>query len=106
MHMALILADMPDLWHRILTEHVSDSHGRCASCRDRSGAAAPWPCVARQIADEARAIYEGRYRVFGWPCRSNGGRLFGSPTIMAGRNAAYTSVLIPSVAGEKIDGER
>ncbi len=45
MHMARILADMPDLWHRILTEHVSDSHGRCVVCRDRSGAAAPWPCV-------------------------------------------------------------
>ncbi len=60
MHMAWILADMPDLWHRILTEHVSDSHGRCVKCRDRLGAAAPWPCVTRQVAAEARAIYEGK----------------------------------------------
>lgn len=55
MHMAMILADMPDLWHRILSEHVSDAHGRCVQCRDRSGAAAPWPCATRQVADEARA---------------------------------------------------
>ena len=61
MQMALILADMPDLWRRILTEHVSGSDGRCVKCRDRSGSGVItlWPCVTRQVADEARAIYEG-----------------------------------------------
>ncbi len=60
MAIAVILADMPDLWQRLLVEHVPDRNGRCWECRDSAGSAAKWPCVTRQIAEQAEALYEGR----------------------------------------------
>lgn len=57
MAMATILASMPDLWQRTLAEHVRDPYGRCAACRDSSGSA-HWPCLAWELAQQARAINE------------------------------------------------
>ncbi len=55
---ALILAGMPDMWQRLLDEHVADGRGRCRSCRDASGVA-EWPCLPYEIAQEAQYIYRG-----------------------------------------------
>lgn len=59
MGMAVLLAEMPDLWRAALAEHVSDHHGLCVVCRDSSGLAASWPCLTHQVATEAERIYEG-----------------------------------------------
>lgn len=59
MGMAVLLAEMPDMWRTVLAEHVPDRDGRCLACRDFSGATATWPCLTHQIATEAKAIYEG-----------------------------------------------
>ena len=59
MSMASILADMPDMWRAVLAAHVPDQYGRCLACRDSSGIAAAWPCVTREVAEEARYLYEG-----------------------------------------------
>lgn len=58
MTMALILAGMPDLWQRVLHEHVADGRGRCRGCQAASGAAG-WPCLPYEIAREAQFIYRG-----------------------------------------------
>ena len=59
MGMAAILADMPDMWRAILATHVPDQHGFCQACRDSSGAAAAWPCLTREVAEEAKYLHEG-----------------------------------------------
>lgn len=59
MGMAAILADMPDMWRAALATHVPDQDGRCRACRDASGAAATWPCLTREVAEEAKYLYEG-----------------------------------------------
>ena len=59
MGMAAILAEMPDMWRAALAAHVPDQQGRCCACRDTSGAAAAWPCLTREVAEEARYLYEG-----------------------------------------------
>jgi hypothetical protein len=58
MAIASILAGMPDLVHRILSEHVPDDRGRCQECRGSSPTAA-WPCVLREMGEEAREIRDG-----------------------------------------------
>lgn len=58
--MVAILANMPDLWQRLLIVHVPDANGRCWDCRDSQGRAAVWPCVPRKIAEQAAALYESR----------------------------------------------
>jgi hypothetical protein len=70
MSLVAVLAEMPDLLERTLTEHVPDGHGQCRECRDTSGVSAAWPCVMREVADEAQDIragglpgtYGGRHR--------------------------------------------
>jgi hypothetical protein len=59
MGMAAIMADMPDMWRAVLATHVPDQHGLCRACRDASGAAATWPCLAREVAEEAKYLHEG-----------------------------------------------
>lgn len=59
MAMALVMSGMPDLWRRVLGEHVPDQHGRCKACRDEQGASATWPCATRGIAEQAKRIHDG-----------------------------------------------
>lgn len=51
--LAMILAGMPDLLQRTLSEHTADEFGYCRECRSPTGAHAVWPCAAREIAEEA-----------------------------------------------------
>lgn len=53
MALANILSEMPDLLRRTLDEHTPDAQGYCRECRDASGISAAWPCVTRQLAEEA-----------------------------------------------------
>ncbi|MGH3768648.1 MAG: hypothetical protein ACRDS0_35760 [Pseudonocardiaceae bacterium] len=59
MSMAAILAELPDMWRSALTAHVADPQGRCWACRDENGIAAAWPCLTREVAEEAKYLYEG-----------------------------------------------
>lgn len=59
MSMATVMSQMPDVWQRVLAEHVPDHHGRCRACWSPDGGQASWPCQAFKVADEARALAEG-----------------------------------------------
>jgi hypothetical protein len=48
MLMSTLLADMPDLYRRVLATHVRGADGRCRECRGVT-----WPCELQQIAAEA-----------------------------------------------------
>ncbi len=63
--MAAILASMPDVWQRVLADHVADQHGRCRECRNAAGVSAPWPCLSWEIAEEARQVHLGEGRSAG-----------------------------------------
>lgn len=58
MTMATVLAEMPDLWQRTLTEHVPDETGYCRGCYNDSGDTAQWPCLSYQVAEQARTLHE------------------------------------------------
>ncbi|MEQ3550825.1 hypothetical protein WIS52_10105 [Pseudonocardia nematodicida] len=47
---------MPDLLERTLAEHTPDSQGYCRECRDATGVSAAWPCVTRELAEQARSM--------------------------------------------------
>lgn len=57
MLMSTLLADMPDLCHRVLTTHVKDRHGRCRECEG-----VRWPCALHRIAHEAELLARPRLR--------------------------------------------
>jgi hypothetical protein len=57
--MAQVMSGMPDVWRRVLAEHVPDQGGRCQACRDEGGFSASWPCLTRQIAEQAKRIHDG-----------------------------------------------
>ena len=59
MALASILSEMPDLLRRTLEEHSPDAQGYCRECRDASGISASWPCVTRELAEEAQHINGG-----------------------------------------------
>jgi hypothetical protein len=59
MSMALVMSEMPDVYRRVLTEHVADGGGRCAACRNVDGETASWPCQTYRIAQEAKWVGEG-----------------------------------------------
>lgn len=59
MALASILSEMPDLLHRTLEEHTPDANGYCRECRDATGVSASWPCVTRELAEEAQHIHAG-----------------------------------------------
>lgn len=59
MALANILSEMPDLLRRTLDEHTPDAQGYCRECRDASGISASWPCVTRQLAEEAETMAGG-----------------------------------------------
>jgi hypothetical protein len=56
--MAQVMSGMPDVWRRVLAEHVADQHGRCQACRDEGGFSASWPCLTREIAEQAKRIHD------------------------------------------------
>ncbi|ANY07658.1 hypothetical protein [Pseudonocardia sp. HH130630-07] len=56
MALANILSEMPDLLERTLSEHTPDDQGYCRECRDASGISATWPCVTRELAEQARSM--------------------------------------------------
>lgn len=57
MAMAQVMSGMPDVWRRVLAEHVPDQRGRCQACRE-GGVSASWPCLTRQIAEQAKRIHD------------------------------------------------
>ena len=59
MSMALVMSEMPDVYRRVLAEHVPDAGGRCGACRNVSGETASWPCQTYRIAQEAKWVSEG-----------------------------------------------
>lgn len=63
MAMAQVMSSMPDVWRRVLAEHVPDERGRCRACRDEYGVAAGWPCLTREIAEQAKRIHDGELLV-------------------------------------------
>lgn len=56
MALANILSEMPDLLERTLAEHTPDTQGFCRECRDATGVSATWPCVTRELAEQARSM--------------------------------------------------
>jgi hypothetical protein len=59
MSMALVMSEMPDVYRRVLAEHVPDAAGRCGACRNVSGEQASWPCQTYKVAQEAKWVGEG-----------------------------------------------
>lgn len=59
-----VLSFMPDVYGRMLAEHLPAASGRCRSCtRPGTGVPhAPWPCSAHGMASEAQRINHGRQR--------------------------------------------
>ena len=59
MSMALVMSQMPDVWRKVLAEHVGDERGRCRACRNANGETAAWPCQTYRVAQEAKWVSEG-----------------------------------------------
>ncbi|GEL20578.1 hypothetical protein [Pseudonocardia asaccharolytica] len=59
MSLVAVLAGMPDLLERTLSEHVPDGRGYCRECRGPSGVSATWPCLMREVAAEAQSLRTG-----------------------------------------------
>lgn len=59
MAMAQVMSAMPDVWRRVLAEHVPDERGHCRECRSAQGVSAPWPCLTYGIAEQAKQIHDG-----------------------------------------------
>jgi hypothetical protein len=58
--MADVMADMPEVWRRLLAAHLPDRLGRCAACRTASGSGERWPCSLHRIASDAQRLHEQR----------------------------------------------
>ena len=59
MSMALVMSQMPDVWRKVLAEHVGDEAGRCRACRNANGEVATWPCQTYRVAQEAEWVGQG-----------------------------------------------
>lgn len=59
MSMALVMSQMPDVWRKVLAEHLDDGVGRCRACRNANGETAAWPCQTYRVAQEAKWVAEG-----------------------------------------------
>lgn len=57
--LASVISGMPEVWQRLLSEHVADSSGRCVACRTQGTSGVHWPCTLHVIAADARAICLG-----------------------------------------------
>lgn len=55
------LAQMVDVWQRLLAEHVPDRHGLCRTCtKGGTGLpSTPWPCSIHGIAEMAQRRHDG-----------------------------------------------
>lgn len=58
MSMAVVMSEMPDLWRKVLAEHVPDAQRNCRECF-HAGGRASWPCQTYRIAEEAKWVAEG-----------------------------------------------
>ena len=58
MSMAVVMSEMPDVWRKVLAEHVPDGHQHCRECF-QGGSRASWPCQTYRIAQEAKWVAEG-----------------------------------------------
>lgn len=58
MSMALVMSQMPDVWRKVLAEHVPDATSHCRECHNGGGQAS-WPCQTYRIAQEAKWVAEG-----------------------------------------------
>ncbi|WP_433784162.1 hypothetical protein ACQPX6_28635 [Actinomycetospora sp. CA-101289] len=58
MSMAVVMSEMPDVWRRVLAEHVPDGYQNCRACF-HAGGRASWPCQTYRIAQEAKWVAEG-----------------------------------------------
>jgi hypothetical protein len=56
--MAVVMSEMPDVWRRVLAEHVPDGQQYCRACL-HDGGRASWPCQTYRIAQEAKWVAEG-----------------------------------------------
>ena len=57
--MAGVLAQMPEVFGRLLADHVPDRLGRCSACRN-AGSGVVWPCTLHQIATRASVLHAER----------------------------------------------
>ncbi|GAA4773945.1 hypothetical protein GCM10023200_03010 [Actinomycetospora chlora] len=58
MSMAVVMSEMPDVWRKVLAEHVPDERQYCRACF-HDGGRASWPCQTYRIAQEAKWVAEG-----------------------------------------------
>ncbi|PVY97692.1 hypothetical protein [Actinomycetospora cinnamomea] len=58
MSMAVVMSEMPDVWRKVLAEHVPDAQQNCCACF-HAGGRASWPCQTYRIAQEAKWVAEG-----------------------------------------------
>jgi hypothetical protein len=58
--MADVMAEMPEVWRRLLAAHVPDRMGRCTGCRTANGSGERWPCTLHRISTEARRLHDLR----------------------------------------------
>src|SRR3954471_6586245 len=58
MSMAVVMSEMPDVWRKVLAEHVPDGRQHCRACF-HDGGRASWPCQTYRIAQEAKWVAEG-----------------------------------------------
>jgi hypothetical protein len=65
--LAAVLSAMPEVFHKLLLEHVPDHSGRCVACRNHGTAGVPWPCTLQVIAQDAHSLYFAGLREAG-PC--------------------------------------
>lgn len=56
--MAAIMSSMPEVWRRLLAEHVPDRLGRCSGCRTATGSGGRWPCSLQRIASDAQRLHD------------------------------------------------
>lgn len=90
MALANILSEMPDLLERTLSEHTPDSEGFCRECRDATGVSASWPCVTRELAEQARTMSGAADETAGTPSGTVAGRRRARDLSAAGSGADDT----------------
>lgn len=62
--LAHVLADMPDVWRKLIVDHVDAGCGRCRACT-RAGTGTPgktWPCSTLRLARVAQRIHDEHQR--------------------------------------------